>query len=243
MKLGVAQIPSLKGDVASNIKTHINAIELAIELGISYLVFPELSLTGYEPELCKGLAFELNDRRLEPIKQLIANSELTVCVGAPLRTEALPAIGAMILPSKGQTQVYTKMHLHPGEDEYFSAGADYHFISIGDKTVANAICADTNETSHARYCLTNGASVYMAGALITKSGYDADTSALRGYSSDFNALVAMANHNAPSGGYHPCGKSAIWYQGKLIATANETDSALVIAEYNSEKWEGNIVRI
>jgi len=49
LKIAVAQIPSVKGDVEANTKTHLTAIAKASVEGVNYIVFPELSLTGYEP--------------------------------------------------------------------------------------------------------------------------------------------------------------------------------------------------
>jgi predicted amidohydrolase len=45
-KIAVAQVPSLRGDIEANIETHIRAIKAASQSGVSYIVFPELSLTG-----------------------------------------------------------------------------------------------------------------------------------------------------------------------------------------------------
>ncbi len=63
LKVAVAQISSIRGDIDNNIKTHVNATIKAREEGVSLLVFPELSLTGYELDLAKTLAFTVDDVR------------------------------------------------------------------------------------------------------------------------------------------------------------------------------------
>ena len=60
-KIAVAQISSVDGNVTENIAVHMNAIEKAVSVGVSYIVFPELSLTGYQPECASNLAFTVND--------------------------------------------------------------------------------------------------------------------------------------------------------------------------------------
>jgi predicted amidohydrolase len=50
LKIAAAQITSKKGGIETNISTHLKAIERASELAVDYLVFPELSITGYEQE-------------------------------------------------------------------------------------------------------------------------------------------------------------------------------------------------
>ena len=50
MKICVAQTRPIKGDIQSNIDHHKRLIDLAVSNGADTVIFPELSLTGYEPE-------------------------------------------------------------------------------------------------------------------------------------------------------------------------------------------------
>jgi predicted amidohydrolase len=49
-KIAAAQVASVRGDIDRNIATHAAAMAAA-QAGISALAFPELSMTGYEPDL------------------------------------------------------------------------------------------------------------------------------------------------------------------------------------------------
>ena len=51
LTLAAAQTISIPGDVAANIQRHLAMMRAAAEQGVQLLVFPELSLTGYEPFL------------------------------------------------------------------------------------------------------------------------------------------------------------------------------------------------
>lgn len=66
LKIAVAQISSTKGDVSVNINLHLKAIKKAKTKDVSIIVFPELSLTGYELEIAESLAFKMDDIRLFP---------------------------------------------------------------------------------------------------------------------------------------------------------------------------------
>ncbi len=90
-KIAVAQIPSVKGDIAANIETHTKAMLKAGERDVSILVFPELSLTGYEPELAQSLAFTIHDARLLQLINEANSNGLTIVVGAPLATKERPS--------------------------------------------------------------------------------------------------------------------------------------------------------
>ncbi|OZG75008.1 hypothetical protein BTA51_00990 [Hahella sp. CCB-MM4] len=243
IKLAVAQISSLKGDIQANTELHLHAISQAAGQGVSYLVFPELSLTGYEPELAGELAFKLDDQRLQLFVEAASKHQMTIVVGAPIFGEPLPAIGCFIISPSGEIKSYRKMHLHPGEDEYFASGREHHLVKIGNTTIANAICADTGNVSHAEFCAELGADVYVAGVLITAGGYSVDTALLRDYSKKHHMLVAMANYSRPTGKWLPIGKSAVWWEGELLAVAGETENALVIAERHDKNWSASVMSI
>ena len=243
MFIAVAQIPSKKGNVEINISTHLKAINKASELGVNYIVFPELSLTGYEPELAANLVFSEDDQRLHPLIESAIKNKITIGIGAPLRSNELPQIGLLIISQTGAVDSYAKMHLHPIEEKYFTKGSRYNLIDIGNTKIANAICADIANKKHASSCATFGADIYIAGVLITENGYEVDSELLSNYSKDFNMLVAIANHSQPSGGWIPIGKSAIWYKGNLLARAGESEMALVVAKQIDHVWSGQVIKI
>lgn len=241
MKIAVAQIASIKGDVDANITHHLQAMCTASEREVQYLVFPELSLTGYEPELAADLAFTSDDDRLQPLVEAAKTLNISIGVGAPFKSDGLPQIGMFIIKNSGIIEQYAKMNLHPGEEVYFSKGDSHHFVSLGKQKIANAICADTNSPQHALACRRAGCDIYMAGVLISESGYAADAAVLAKTAKDTSMLVAVANHNHPTGGWSAAGKSSIWSQEGLLASTNETRNALVIAQYELCHWKGEVV--
>ncbi|WP_161630012.1 carbon-nitrogen hydrolase family protein [Desulfogranum mediterraneum] len=242
-KISVAQISSVKGDVSTNIKMHLNAVRKAVDSGISYIVFPELSLTGYEPQLSAELAFSKNDPRLKPLTEAAVDYKIHIVAGAPLQNDSLPCIGEFIITPNGQIETYSKMNLHPGEEKYFSVGKSYHSVSFGKLNIFNAICADTNNPNHVEACVNMGASIYIAGVLVSADGYETDTQKLESYARKFSLLVAMANYNKPTGAWVPTGKSAIWGPSGLIAAADRTQNTLVVAENSYSGWKGATVEI
>ena len=55
MKIALCQIKPKSGDITFNISKHMEFIAKAINANADFICFPELSLTGYEPELAKEL--------------------------------------------------------------------------------------------------------------------------------------------------------------------------------------------
>lgn len=68
--IGVAQAVPAPGDVAANLAQHLRLARVAADAGAGVLVFPELSLTGYELERGPELAFSERDARLDPLLEL-----------------------------------------------------------------------------------------------------------------------------------------------------------------------------
>src|SRR5215211_6817431 len=97
-KIAAAQVASVRGDIAGNVATHAAALAAAAKHGVSVLVFPELSLTGYEPDLAAELALTAEDVRLAPLRALARQHGIEAVVGAPRHDgTAKPALGAIII--------------------------------------------------------------------------------------------------------------------------------------------------
>lgn len=246
LTLAAAQTLSIAGDVAANIVRHLAVMQAAAEHGVQVLVFPELSLTGYEPSLAAALAIAPEHHVLAPLRELARELSLTVVVGMPIRLapETGVLIGALVLGAGGSLVLYTKQHLHPGEDVAFIAGQGGAMLEQGMERIALAVCADFSHASHARQAAGKGATVYASSVVISESGYAADSALLQGYAAEHGLLVLMANHGGPSGGYVCAGRSAIWAaDGQLLAIAPAVGEALVIARREGEHWAGQMVAL
>ena len=97
--LAAAQTIAVAGDIPANLQRHLAFMGVAAEHGVQVLVFPELSLTGYEPALAAGLAIAPDDMVLAPLREMAQALRLTAVVGMPIRLapEAGVAIGALVL--------------------------------------------------------------------------------------------------------------------------------------------------
>ncbi|MYN27514.1 carbon-nitrogen hydrolase family protein [Duganella levis] len=246
MRIAAAQTPSVAGDIATNLATHLRFIAAAHAEGLQLLVFPELSLCGYELPLLRECALSPHDARLAPLRAAAVNTGMTIIVGAPLIDDgaAQPCIASITFRPDSSATTYRKQYLHAGEDAHVQPGprgAQAH--ALHGQRYVEAICADTTHPEHARAAANAGATLYVAGVLISNGGYEADAALLRRYAEEHRMTILMANHGAPSGGYTCAGKSAIWAPGgTLIAQAEGPGDYLVIAEENND-WHGRTVPV
>lgn len=244
--IAAAQSVSIAGDLAANIVWHQRFMQVAAEQGVQLLVFPELSLTGYERGLAAELAIAPDARVLQPLRDLAREVGVTAVVGMPIRlSEDSPVlIGALVLGADGSLGIYSKQHLHPGEEVAFAPGTGGPALTVGADTVALAVCADFSHPSHAAAAAQQGADLYAAGVLITENGYAPDTALLQGYASVHSMVVLMANHGGATGGWESAGRSAIWASdGSLITAAPGTGNLMVVARRDAEGWQGQIVTV
>lgn len=248
LRIAAAQSPSTPGDVARNVQTHLAFVRVAASQGVQVLVFPELSLTGYEPAVLAANLLQPDRGALAPLRQAARDQGMAIVVGgpaAPVQAGALPAIGAWVLAPDGGVALYRKRHLHASEEGFASAGTDdaqVHLLA-GEPT-GMAICADITHPEHALAAQGAGAALYAAGALISHKGYGPESELLQGYARDHAMAVLLANYSGPSGGYVSAGRSAFWEPGgRCVAAAEDDEPCLVWAARGDSGWSGGVVAV
>jgi predicted amidohydrolase len=231
--------------VEANVREHLHFIAAAREREVGLLVFPELSLSGYELPLLQQCVLSPQDARLSPLRQAAQRAGMTVVVGAPVsQAGALaPAIGAITFWPDGAVSLYCKQFLHPGEEAFASPGLSANSVhTIADAHFALAICADTCHPQHAQQARDSGASLYLASVLVSERGHAVDAAQLQRYAAQHGLEVLMANHGAPSGGFLSAGRSAFWSAGgHLVAAAPGSGRYLVRVQRGVAGWTGSTV--
>ncbi len=237
MIIAGAQIIPEKGNVDKNIETHIQLIEEASKKNVNLIVFPELSLTGYEPELAQELAFSEMDSRLNRLIKVAYEKQMIIVVGAPISLKNKLHIGAFILYPKGSIGVHTKRYLHPGEEKYFVPDDIDHQVVYNGERASLAVCADISNPKHPEAAFNKNASMYLASVLCTPGGYNKDVEMLKEYARKYKMLVMMVNFGGNSGIYEVAGKSIILSkQGEVISQLVGKGNGLVCAKFDEERW-------
>lgn len=244
MNLAAAQIIPVEGNVEANLIKHQRLLRMAAKEGVQVLVFPELSLTGYILDLADELEFQSDDNRLVSLKDLARELHMIVILGAPVRLNSSLHIGSFILFPDGTLKIYTKHHLHPGEEKIFTPGDRNLLISLDNHIMSLAICADIAHQQHVAQAAARGSHYYLTSVFITESGHKRDTRLLRDYAQEYNMVILMANYGGPFRGYESAGRSSIWSSdGLLIVGFDGLGEGLVIARRLQDSWKGKIIRL
>src|SRR5215207_8962560 len=106
--IAVAQTCPVAGDVQANVDEHVRLARRAAMEGAKIVVFPELSLTGYELALAERLAFSESDPWLSVLLDVAASEGTTLVVGGPVRVGSFLHIAAFILSPDRTALLYTK---------------------------------------------------------------------------------------------------------------------------------------
>lgn len=255
--LAAAQTVPKRGDVGANLEGHIRLIHAAAEGQARVLVFPELSLTGYELDLADELTFSERDPRLTPLIELASSYNMTLIVGAPVRIEPWLHIGAFILSPDRSVDLYTKHRLGafsldaspdgivpPAEATMFHPGHGNPLLRFDGNTAVLAVCADIGQPSHPKEAANRGARNYLASMFVIPAELERDIARLRKYAVTHSMAVVFANFGGPTGGLPSGGSSAIVSEeGVLLVQLQPTGAGIAIAIEDETGWRAKGVML
>ncbi len=237
MKICIAQIKPFAGDIRKNIETHKRMIHAAISNKADMIVFPELSLTGYELELAHELATDQNDERLGVFQELADLHKLVIAVGMPTRAGTDLFISMIIFQPGKKRITYSKQHLYPGEDAVFKPGDRQVFLKFDNgHIIAPAICYDLSDTELSKKAHENNADVYMASVVNSANGVIGDSAKLSNIAGTYQMTVLMSNFIGQSGAYACAGNSSVWNkEGKIVGQLDDKSEGVLLYDTETEK--------
>jgi NAD+ synthase (glutamine-hydrolysing) len=166
MKIVMAQINTLVGDIKGNTQRILDICVDQSALGVDMVVFPELTLTGYPPEdlLLRQHTTDLTAAALERLCRELP-AELAVVVGYPRRQGDRLFNSAGVLYNGTILAEYDKQCLPNyqvfDEKRYFEAGADTCVVTIKGLPIGLTICEDIWHPHPAANAAAAGAQVLI----------------------------------------------------------------------------------
>ena len=145
IRIALAQINPVVGDLSGNVQKIISYIEKARALKVELIAFPELAITGYPPEdlLLKPQFVNDNINALDQVKA--ASNDITAIVGFVDSNKGLFNAAAVISNNR-LIDVYHKKHLPNygvfDEYRYFLQGRRLPVYDLGGIKIGVNICED-----------------------------------------------------------------------------------------------------
>jgi predicted amidohydrolase len=236
MKICVAQTRPLKGDIKGNIENHKKLITVAASHKADLIIFPELSLTGYEPALAKELAIDGTDPLLNDLQTISDKIQATIGAGVPTKSNNGLNISMIIFQPGQERKVYSKKYLHADEDPFFVSGDNLQGLKIKGADIALAICYELTIAEHTENALKHGAQIYIASVAKHASGVEKSEKILSDIARKYSIPVFMSNSVGPSDDFVAAGKTSAWNkQGDLIEQLDDSHEGMLI--YDTRTFE------
>jgi NAD+ synthase (glutamine-hydrolysing) len=145
MRIALAQINTIVGDLDGNRQRILGRLEEAKQAGAELVLFPELAVTGYPPEdlLLRPGFVRAAARSLDEIAR--AARGIVALVGTPHFDRDL--FNACAVCAGGEVKAVYRKRFLPNygvfdEDRYFAPGHDLFLLEHGDVLIGPTICED-----------------------------------------------------------------------------------------------------
>lgn len=234
MKVSVAQLEAVNGDIEKNITTHLELIDIAVKNNARSIVFPELSITGYEPKLAKDLAFDLNDERLVQFQNISKSKNITISIGLPLKGEIKPSSAMLIFNPDKEVTVYSKQELPEEEKKYFEAGNKSISVEIENLKFTPALSYESSLKKNWTQLKSLKPDIYVASVFTSISGIMQGLINFSNLASDNKLIVLKSNSIGKADNRISTGKSSVWNtKGDLLGQMNSIEEGILV--YDLEK--------
>jgi predicted amidohydrolase len=231
MRICAAQLAAVRGDIAANVARHVAFAELASSRNADLVLFPELSLTGYEPALASDLATDAGDPRLDALQALADARRIIIVAGLPTRSGSGPRISLIVFRPLERRLTYSKQRLHADELSWFSSGDEQLVIDAGGHRLAPAICFESLQPEHAAAVADLGADTYVASVAKPHRSVVVAHQHYPAIARRHSMIVLMANCVGPCDDFIAAGRSAAWTErGRLAAELPDRDEGIVVID-------------
>ncbi|MEV7599335.1 carbon-nitrogen hydrolase family protein [Kitasatospora sp. NPDC089797] len=215
--------------LAVNVGRHAEAVRAA---GTRLVVFPELSLTGYD---LAAPAVDPADPRLAPLVEACAATGALALVGAPVaEADGRESIATLAVTGGGATVIYRKMRLHGAEHDRFTPGGEPVVLELDGLRLGLAVCADAADPTHAEQTAALGIDAYVASTLYGPGAAQAERldAHLRERTTAHGVWGVLSTSAGASGEFpETSGRSGVWApDGTVAARLGPEAGALV-------RWE------
>jgi len=228
MKACLAQFESCS-DVRINLRRHREAVERAAAAGCDVVVFPELSLTGYEPRIASREAVAPDDALFDPLVDASSVHGIVIAAGMPLKATNGTEIGLVVCRPGRPVATYAKQFLHSDEVPYFVPGHRQLDLTVGEHRIAPAICYEAMLPEHGEAAVARGATIYAASVAKHASGMESARAYLAAFAARHSVPVLLVNAIGPSDTFVSSGGSVAFREtGQPIDSVGDAEGELIV---------------
>jgi omega-amidase len=241
MKVAVAQIACVLGDVAANIAKMREFSGRAKKEDAEIIVFPEASDTGYSMPVIRDLAKPWTEGAVPALRKMAQEFSLTIVAGVSERGgDSVYNTQVFIDPTGEVLASYRKTHLFvlPPNDEStcYTPGDKFVSVPAGGFRFGLSICYDIRFPEVCRtLALEHGANVMLVSSAwpVPRAAHLRALAVARAIENQ--SYLVLANRAGVDAGVICCGGSAIIDpSGVMIACASDDREEMITGEISEE---------
>ncbi|MEQ8897258.1 MAG: carbon-nitrogen hydrolase family protein [Roseovarius sp.] len=163
LKVSVAQMHCVPGDVEANLGIIEKLVALAAQEGAKLIVLPEMATTGYFiSDRLNELAEEEDGPTSRRLGEIAKRHGAYLVVGAPIREEGKFFDAQLMFSAEGERiATYRKAHLFSAEREWFSAGDTPLVVGTPIGRIGLTVCYDLIFPEYVRKLTDMGADLII----------------------------------------------------------------------------------
>jgi predicted amidohydrolase len=238
LRVAAGQAEAVSGDVAANVATAVQLVELAAERDVRLLLLPEAFVTGYDEAAFAGPVpadDDLGGDWLAPLRDAAAAASMVVAGCTPLQRGETRRLSMLVIGADGTASApYDKQHVDRDETAYFSDGTHGATLAVDGLELGLSICYDSSFPEHARAAADAGALGYLCSAAFFPGAEHRRDLALAARALDNGMYVVLAAATGRCGEHTFIGGSAVYDpEGRPIVRLGE-EPGLAVADLDPD---------
>ncbi|WP_407444728.1 carbon-nitrogen hydrolase family protein [Rhodococcus sp. (in: high G+C Gram-positive bacteria)] len=193
LRMAVGQPAVIDGDHVGSARAHAELIRSA---RTDVMVFPELSLTGYQLDAAD---VDLDGDAVALLVEACRSTDACALVGAPVTENGERFIAILRVDGNGAEIAYRKTHLHGDENNWFVSGRGASAIEVLGWRIGLGICKDTGTAEHIHATAALDIDVYACGVVHHRWELAEQQRRAAHISATCGAYVAMASFAGATG--------------------------------------------
>lgn len=240
VKISVAQIQSIVGDVYSNLNKIIYFVNKSIKEGSKFVVFGECSLTGYTSKSENIYYLDKNHKCFETLSDIAKKGKINILFGANIIEKEKIYNSYICIDSNGEIFLYNKTHLGSREKNIYKEGNELKIFNKDGIIFGNAICIESHIPEIFSYYAKNKANIVFvpfASPLVAGNRKEIWDKYLisRAYDNGIYIIAVNITGDNGLGVKYSGGIMAIDPKGNIIKEYYENDEKLITIEISKDK--------
>lgn len=236
MRIAVVQLKSTLGEKEQNLKAVSSYAKKMAQKDVDIILFPEMSITGYDMDTIKSMSSSKGDKTYEAISKIAVENKIKIAIGlSDKRDNGLYNTLTVFGFYQEIICQYDKTHLFTGEpvkeQDHLAFGDHLTIFKVNEFTAGLQICYDIRFPELSRSMVVDGANLLLVSAAWPEVRKEHWISLLKARAIENQCYVAAANRAGTDKELTFAGTSMIITPtGEIIKKLNISDEKVIYCD-------------